>query len=162
MLIISTSKSTSIGAWLRNNGLVYVKHEGKSETELWNDKCWTREKALLQKFSNGSKRRNRKQSKSCWQISRQRRESSYLQVWNWIFLTTKAKTEPKNFHPADGGLRCGSWSGKSCLSTLACSWWYPWCTGNTKIDPIDIFRTDVEHLQLPPVWRSPDNTWETH
>ena len=92
MLIISTSKSTSIGAWLRNNGLVWVKHEDKLEPKLSNDKCWTREAALQQKSSNGSKRRNREQSKSCWQISRQRRESSYLQVCSRIFLTTKTKT----------------------------------------------------------------------
>ena len=89
MLIISTSKSTSIGAWLRNNGLVWVKHEDNLETKLWNDKCWTREATLLQNSSNGSERRNRKQSKSCWQISRQRRESSYLQVWTRMFFTTK-------------------------------------------------------------------------
>ena len=24
------------------------------------------------------------------------------------------------------------------------------------------FQIDVEHLQISPVWRSPDNTWETH
>ena len=124
-------------------------------TELWNDKYWTRETALLQKYSNGYERWDSGQSQLGGQVPWKWREQSHIQVWSkdssGINTMLRMQMEIIVVEVDLEGAAGLHWSVHADIHGVSVK-------GNSHLR----ISSNVEILQISSVWGPPDNTWETH